>query len=252
MFPQVFENVRRLLTSQIAVCHTPFDRVALARACEKYGLPEVQCTWLDSARVVRRAWQQFARSGYGLANITEFLGIVYQPHLAQEDARAAGEVVLRAVAATGMTVEEWVIRARKRISPYGATGSGGHIALEGNPEGPLAGDVAVFTGALCIPRREAAQMAANLGLCVAVSVNKETTLLIVGDQDLRKLAGHEKSSKHRKAEALIAEGQRIRILSESDFLALLRIEGHETYQGSEAMSPLHKHREESSVQGDQP
>jgi len=31
------------------------------------------------------------------------------------------------------------------------------------------------------------------------------------------LAGHEKSSKHRKAKALIIDGQPIRILSESDF-----------------------------------
>jgi DNA polymerase III subunit epsilon len=48
-------------------------------------------------------------------------------------------------------------------------------------------------------------------------VTKHTTLLVVGDQDVRKLAGHEKSAKHRKAEELIANGQRIRIISESDF-----------------------------------
>jgi len=52
-------------------------------------------------------------------------------------------------------------------------------------------------------------------------VNKKVTLLVVGDQDVLKLAGQEKSSKHRKAEALIAAGQEIRILRESDFLSLI-------------------------------
>ncbi len=48
-------------------------------------------------------------------------------------------------------------------------------------------------------------------------VTKHTTLLVVGDQDLRKLNGQEKISKHRKAEQLIAKGQALRILGESDF-----------------------------------
>jgi DNA polymerase III subunit epsilon len=51
-------------------------------------------------------------------------------------------------------------------------------------------------------------------------VTKQTTLLVVGDQDVRKLAGHKVSTKHRKAEELIADGQPLRMLSESDWLAL--------------------------------
>jgi DNA polymerase-3 subunit epsilon len=44
---------------------------------------------------------------------------------------------------------------------------------------------------------------------------------VVGDQDIRRLAGHEKSSKHRKAEELIRQGQRIRIVGESDFKSIV-------------------------------
>jgi NAD-dependent DNA ligase len=83
------------------------------------------------------------------------------------------------------------------------------------------GETAVFTGTLSIGRREAADLASEGGCEVLDSVTKRTTLLVVGDQDIKKLAGHEKSSKHRKAEQLIAEGQRIRILGESDFKKLL-------------------------------
>ena len=49
-----------------------------------------------------------------------------------------------------------------------------------------------------------------------------TTLLVVGDQNVQRLAGHEKSSKHRKAEQLIQAGQPIRILRETDFRELAR------------------------------
>jgi DNA polymerase-3 subunit epsilon len=46
---------------------------------------------------------------------------------------------------------------------------------------------------------------------------------VVGDQDVTRLAGHSKSSKHRKAEELIAKGVPIRILRESDFEELGRL-----------------------------
>jgi DNA polymerase-3 subunit epsilon len=72
-----------------------------------------------------------------------------------------------------------------------------------------------------MPRREAADLAATAGCTVESGVTKATTLLVIGDQDVRRLAGHEKSSKHRKAEACIESGQRIRIVRESDFTLLV-------------------------------
>jgi len=47
-------------------------------------------------------------------------------------------------------------------------------------------------------------------------------LLVIGDQDLSKLAGFEKSSKHRKAELLVSGGNPIRIILETDFKALVK------------------------------
>ena len=70
-------------------------------------------------------------------------------------------------------------------------------------------------------RHDAAVAAANAGCRVDSGVTKHTTLLVVGDQDIRKLAGHEKSTKHRKAEELMQQGQRIRILGESDFKSII-------------------------------
>ena len=81
----------------------------------------------------------------------------------------------------------------------------------------------VFTGALELPRGEAADLAAAAGCTVEKSVTQRTTLLVVGDQDIRRLGRQEKGSKHRKAEARIAKGQSIRILRESDFRMMVSL-----------------------------
>jgi DNA polymerase III subunit epsilon len=215
-FPQIYESVRERLANAVVAAHTPFDRIALARAVEKYDLDQVECSWLDTACVARRAWPELSQRGYGLANVAKRLGVSFVAHNAEEDARAAGEILVCAIRETGMGTSEWLDRVRKPINASATS-----IAMDGNPEGLLYGEVVVFTGALTIPRRLAAQIAADAGCKVAPSVGASTTLLVVGDQDITRLAGQEKSTKHRRAEQFIALGQAIRILGESDFRRLV-------------------------------
>lgn len=219
-FPSLSETVTQKLIDTVVVSHTPFDQTAIRSVFAKYGIELPVITWLDTARVVRRTWLDLSRRGYGLAPVAERLGIEFRHHNAAEDARAAGEILLHAMRETGLSVDEWVVRARKPISSLPGGSTSERITRDGNPEGPLYGEVAVFTGALSMPRREAADLAAAAGCRVDASVIKSTTLLIVGDQDIRKLAGHQKSSKHRKAEKLIEKGQPIRILRETDFRSI--------------------------------
>ncbi len=228
-FPLVQQVIWKALTGTVVVTHTSFDQAAMRSVSAKHGLELPPVTWLDTARVVRRTWPDLSKSGYGLAAVAERLGIEFQHHNAAEDARAAGEILLRAMHESGLSVEEWLVRVRKPITPPSRRSTPSEkIAREGNAEGPLYGEIAVFTGALSMPRGEAADLAAAAGCEVAASVTKATTLLIVGDQDIRKLAGHEKSSKHRKAEKLIQEGQAIRILQESDLRTLVALPIGET------------------------
>lgn len=107
---EVFPVVASALASVVVVHHTHFDRVALCRVAEKYGFSQLTCRWLDSARVARRAWERFSRSGYGLANLAEEFSIEFQHHDACEDARAAGLVLLRAMADTGLSLDAWLDR----------------------------------------------------------------------------------------------------------------------------------------------
>ena len=215
-FPRVYESVRKWLANAVVATHTPFDRIAVTRVAEKYDLQQIDCTWIDTASVARRAWPEFSLRGYGLANVASKLGVSFVAHNAEEDARAAGEILVHALQETGMAIDEWLVRVRKPINP-----SATRIAMDGNPEGHLYGEVVVFTGALTIPRRLASQMAADAGCKVVPSVSGSTTLLVIGDQDIRRLAGQEKSSKQQRAEQLIAQGQAIRILGEGDFRRLV-------------------------------
>jgi len=216
-FPQMHATLQNFIGHKVTIIHTPFDRIAISRVIERYNLSPIECKWLDTARVVRRTWENLRKSGCGLSNVAKELSIDFEHHNAVEDARAAGEILLRAIDYTGIGLDEWLIKAYKPISTKTS------IAREGNGDGPLAGEVIVFTGALSIPRHQATELAANMGLDVASGVNKNTTLLVVGDQDISKLGGHEKSSKHRKAEELIRKGQNIRILGESDFRRLMEV-----------------------------
>ena len=219
-FDQVYDLLQEKVRGHIVVHHMPFDKIAISRACDKYSLSGVETVWLDSAKVVRRAWEEFAHSGYALGKITAHLGIEFQAHDALQDAIAAGNVVLNAIEKSGMSVENWVDRIKKPIVDHGWKTMPN---MEGNPDGELYGETIVFTGALSLSRLDAANIALELGCNVNSSVTKRTTLLVVGIQDRKKLAGYKKSSKHRKAEALIGKGQHIKIISEDDYKHLIHL-----------------------------
>ncbi|MDO9313425.1 MAG: exonuclease domain-containing protein [Burkholderiaceae bacterium] len=225
--PEVAEYLRLQLENTVSVCHTHFDRVALGRAYGRYNLHPLTTSWLDSARVVRRTWKDLAWKGYGLANVCSKIGYEFQHHDALEDAKAAGFILLAAFRESQKDLEHWLRRVNQPINPEDS-GTGAAIQRFGNPEGDLYGETLVFTGSLELPRSVAADHAARVGCQVANGVTKKTTILVVGDQDVMKLAGHEKSSKHRKAEQLVAEGHRIRIIRESDFNALVKAVSNET------------------------
>ncbi|WLP94298.1 exonuclease domain-containing protein [Psychrobacter sp. M13] len=216
-FDEIVSKLSEFMSDSVCVSHTHFDRVSVRKAFEKYSLAQLNITWLDSARVARRTWEECAWSGYGLANVCKIINYKFKHHDALEDAKAAGQVILSAMDKSGLDINEWLYRISKPIS----NDSNGSIRREGNSEGEFYGETLVFTGSLLIPRAEAAKLAASVGFTIGAGVTKKTTLIVVGDQDITKLAGKKKSSKHIKAEDLISKGQNIRILQESDFKELV-------------------------------
>jgi DNA polymerase-3 subunit epsilon len=212
-FPAIHTRLCDMLRDQTVVSHTAFDRVAIARTSAKYGLQNIESDWINSARAVQRAWPQFARKGYGLKSIADFLNIKFIHHNAKEDARVAGEILIRAIDVMGGNAANWLSILK----------NSSFQSIDNRPIVPHDGDVLVFTGALQMLRSEAVSLATKVGFRVGNSVTKETTLLVVGDQDISKFAkGSDKSSKHQKAEELIAKGSSLRIIGESDFLQLIK------------------------------
>jgi DNA polymerase-3 subunit epsilon len=211
-FSDIYPRLVDITTNEVIVCHSSFDINALTKAITINNLPQIEFDWIDSAKVARRSWEQFSKAGYGLANLSKFLGITFNHHDALEDSMACGIVLIRAIEHTGLSINEW---KSKTLKPITKASNVKELSL--NEDGNHFGEVIVFTGALTLSRRDATLLAMQSGCEVGTSVNKKTTLLVVGDQDLDKLAGNDKSSKHRKAEDLIKKGQQIRILSESDF-----------------------------------
>ncbi|KQY12629.1 exonuclease domain-containing protein [Rhizobium sp. Root482] len=213
-FRDVHADLLSRLGQRVAIHHGPFDRVAFTRASDKYGLQPLLPIWLDNQSVVRRTWPDFARSGYGLKNLCRHFDFAFSHHDALEDARVTELIFRRALAESGTTLPDWLVRSKLPISA--AT-----VGQAGNPQGRFHGQTIVFTGDMGVPRSEAAGIAAKLGFDVLESVNKKVTLLVVGLQDLSRLAGYEKSSKQRKAETLREAGHDIEIVSDSDFWAMI-------------------------------
>jgi len=230
-FPEIYPRIRDLLAGTVTVSHSDFDRQAMDQSADRFGLPRLDLTWLDSAAVARRAWpDQSDQGGYGLGSLTAFLDIRFKHHDALEDARAAARVMLAACQARDCSAAEWLRevtaangRERRPSDPSNAiepqTDSIHSLAELQNDWGEV---IVVFTGEFSTSQNQAKARAIGAGCTVRDSVTKKTTVLVVGMQSRNALNGHEKSTKQRKAEALAAKGQSIAVLSEPDFWELIR------------------------------
>lgn len=88
--------------------------------------------------------------------------------------------------------------------------------------GPFVGQSFVFTGKMAKCKREDAQaLVQKLGGMTPDAVSKTTTFLVIGDDK----SDGKKSSKEKAADKLVAGGGAIRIISESDFLAMAEAGG---------------------------
>lgn len=219
--PDIHAEMIGLLGGEVTASHTSFDRGALERAFAKYDLPQLEAVWLDTAKVARRAWpDKFGRRGYGLKKLAKHFEIEFEHHDALEDAKAAAQILLKAVESSELDIADWLRRVERPIHP--ASGKNRATAIRtGSEDGQLKGETVVFTGALRFARSEAADIAAQAGCDVSNSVGRQTTILVVGTHDTQRMKRYGKSSKHRKAEQLNRNGAGIQILTEEDFLHMV-------------------------------
>ncbi len=234
-FKELAFYVDSFIDGDIVISHTKFDQNSITKACSENGLA-VDWQWLDSTVIVRRLFVEYAYKGYGLKNICNDWGYDFKHHDAFEDAKACGFIVNKAMEKSGKSFDEIVqihdkdrprrTRQEKELAQQLAQEQKDKQTeqakkLEVNKDGDFYGMEICFTGNLSVPREQAVKLASENGFLVRKTVTKNLTHLVVGNQDLRQLVGHDKSSKHRKAEQMIENGADIRILQESDFMTLI-------------------------------
>ncbi|MGH1368509.1 MAG: exonuclease domain-containing protein [Maritimibacter sp.] len=98
-FAQLWPSLLPFLSAQPLVQHSRFDEHAINAACELNAIKKPRLVWHDSVKIARQAWPELkGNGGHGLASLKEHLHLEFEHHDAEEDARAAAMVVLRAEA----------------------------------------------------------------------------------------------------------------------------------------------------------
>lgn len=213
-----------------------FDINFLYDACQRCGLT-LHNHFVDTMRIARKLLPQMGR--HRLSDLAEQFEIV------QDGAHRAEADVITTIqcfeALKALVLEKWAsvsdfvswykdsarvtsarsvrkIRAKKQFRPS-------ELALPEtvDPSHPLCGKSIVFTGELRLSRREAAQLAADVGAVVKTDVSGKTNFLVVGLQDATFVGSSGISGKERKAKELNETGKgNIRILSEQEFMDLVQ------------------------------
>ncbi|MGR3783015.1 MAG: exonuclease domain-containing protein [Albimonas sp.] len=107
LFPAALDLLAPLLGRQPLIQHSSFDSRAVAAACALAGREAPGWLWLDSVRIARAAWPEFkGNGGHGLGHLKRALALDFHHHDAEEDARAAALVVLKAEARLGRPFAE--------------------------------------------------------------------------------------------------------------------------------------------------
>ena len=194
---------------------------------------------LDFACTLVLARKTYDLLSYRLPFVAEAAGVkIERHHDPAEDARASAEILLAIAEFHGAGSFETLFEATKckmgRLTNSSRQGfvSAGSQKLQipganpdADPSHPLYGSEIAFTGTLLtMSRQQAFELAAQVGAQPEATVTKKTDFLVLGQQDPSRLTpGAELSAKAQKAKELRAKGQKIELLGEDDFVAMIGI-----------------------------
>ena len=239
-FPEAWAQAAAMIAGRVVVAHnTAFDMSVLRRSAEYYGYGPEPFPFACTYRMARSAMPE--AGSWSLGIMADEFGIPLAHHDPLSDAEAAGMLWLALSRRFDMTHLQMLDRhsyrlgychldsykpfsnavasksSSKSLSPKDFT-----PRHDPDPEGPLFAKKIVFTGTLeSMPRREAFQLTVDAGATPSLSVSKRTDYLVMGVTDLRQVGETGRSSKHRKALALAAEGSPVEIIDEEQFICLL-------------------------------
>jgi DNA polymerase-3 subunit epsilon len=217
--------------------YASFDLSVLRAELARYEIAPPPLKYACSALLARAAWPLMV--SVSLPLVMQSLGWELAERNPRVNALASGEIAVSAAArlgardlddALGAAGLHWgTVEPDLSWTPCGLPI--GHVraadlaprTTDFDSSHPLFQKVVVFTGALeSMSRREAFQRVYDVGGTPGDGVTKETNVLVVGEQDITRLAdGETLSAKQRKARDLRATGQDIQLIGEDDFLRAL-------------------------------
>ena len=239
IFPEIRQRIIDFIGTNIVVSHfAQFDIGALKDAYLKYNLDFDDVKFVCSYRLAKIALPGLIN--YKLKTLTKELNIKLEHHNALSDAKASGLILGYLLSANSYSdIDEFLYNYH-----YNKTGLHGQYGfnrqLKGdyksnliyqptdeekalmNPDHYFYGLYFCFTGKLeRMTRKEANTMVALTGGIPEKSVTKNTNILVVGEQDWRVVGESGLSSKMKKAQSLLENGQNIEIMTEDDFIKML-------------------------------
>ena len=239
IFPEIRQRIIDFIGTNIVVSHfAQFDIGALKDAYLKYNLDFDDVKFVCSYRLAKIALPGLIN--YKLKTLTKELNIKLEHHNALSDAKASGLILGYLLSANSYSdIDEFLYNYH-----YNKTGLHGQYGfnrqLKGdyksnliyqpteeekalmNPEHYFYGLYFCFTGKLdSMTRKEANTIVALTGGIPEKSVTKNTNILVVGEQDWRVVGESGLSSKMKKAQSLLENGQNIEIMTEDDFIKML-------------------------------
>lgn len=235
-FDEIYKLLRKDFESYPLIAHNAsFDISVLRHTLNLYDIdyPETNysCTYQMSREVLKGLFS------FKLDSICKYLGIELDHHRALSDAEACAEIAIRIFKDNEVTSFEAI--SQKFNLRIGQLSKGGYRPSakkstrhkisdlefddsDFKPDSPFYGQTVVFTGTLqSMVRKDAQIKVLEIGGNCSRGVTVDTNYLIVGDQDYRKFGEGFKSSKMKKAEKYLAQGNSIELLSESQFLEMI-------------------------------
>lgn len=173
--------------------------------------------YIDTLPLSRRAFPD--AQNHKLKTLSLLLGLTAPTHRAETDTLCTKELY-DAICKAAKEHNIDLFAKHSKTSPLKASDIKSD-KVDFDESHPFYGKVCIFTGALSFPRRKAMQMVVDVGGINGDTVTKSTDFLIVGSTDYIASLKGEKSSKLKKAEKLISDGQDIKILTEQTFLSLI-------------------------------
>lgn len=236
-WPEALCRLREIVGTALVLAHyTPFDIGVIRDCCAYTGAECPEIRFACTRQVARIVWPTLA--SYCLPDVVAAAGTqLTAHHEAQADAIAAAEV---AIAAARVCDSTSIPDMLERTGVWLGTLQGGFYDpailsfAHRLPRTPSAGAIfdpghpfyerrVAFTGGMMSMSRHVAQQAVvDVGGRAMTSVGPKTDFVVVGGEFHGLLAGHQYSSKLERAMTLRAEGRRVELLNEAEFLTLLR------------------------------